>query len=269
MLLKEEAKRIVFSGSSTISDIKTEKDIITSGSCFLQGNLECNGFLSSGTIKGMGQILTHKNFTSSGTMKLDAKIECEGNAKFSGSARINGDIVVKRSLVSSGMLDLSGPLKVGLDLFSSGITKCDSLLINGLLSVSGSVNALEIKAGDGIKSSGSLKVKNDIDSSKFVDITGKLQAGGDINGDNVLIDYSRKEKIVKFNKFHYFVTGNIYAKDLVSINRTVVEGDIRGRSIIIEKYSQVDGNIFYVDDYIIHDKAKISHLPIQIKLEEL
>jgi len=269
MYLKEEAKRMVFSGSSTISDLVTEKDIITSGSCFLQGNLECNSFFSSGTINGMGKILTHKNLTSSGTMKLDTGIECEGNAKFSGSARINGTIVIKKSLVSSGVLNLSGPLKVGLELFSSGVTKCDSLLINGLLSVSGSVNALEIKAGDGIKSSGSLKVKKDIDSSKFVDITGKLQVGGNIYGDNVLIDYSRKEKIVKFNKFHYFVSGGINAKDLISINRTVVEGDIRGRSIIIEKYSQVEGNIYYVDDYIIHDKAKISNLPIQIKLEEL
>jgi predicted acyltransferase (DUF342 family) len=269
MSLKEEAKYMIFSGSSIISDLVTEKGIITSGSCILQGNLECNGFRSSGTMNGKGDILTHKNFACSGNLKLEGEIECEGNAKFSGSAKINGNIVIKRSLVSSGMLNLSGPLKVGLEVLSSGITKCDSLLVNGLLSVSGNVNALEIKAGEGIKSSGSLSVVKDIDCSKFVDITGKLQARGNIYGDNVLIDYSRKEKIVKFKKFHYFVTGNIHAKDLISINRTLVEGNIRGRSIIIERYSRVDGTIYYVDDYIIHDKAKISNPPIQIKLEDL
>ncbi len=269
MSLKEEVKSIVFSGSSIISDMVTDKAIISSGTCTLKGNLECNGFRSSGTMGGTGHILTHKNFASSGTIKLEGEIECEGNAKFSGSTRVNGNIVIKRSLINSGMLTLSGPLKVGLEVLSSGSTKCDSFLVNGLLSISGSVKALEIKAGEGIKSSGSLSVMKDIDSSKFVDITGKLKAGGNIYGDNVLIDYSRKEKIVRFNKFHYFVKGNILAKDLVSINRTIVEGDIRGRSIIIERYSQVYGNIYYVDDYIIHEKAKISNPPIQIKLEDL
>ena len=109
--------------------------------------------------------------------------------------------MIKKSLISSGSLNLSGPLKVGLEVLSSGSTKCDSLLVNGLLSVSGSVKALEVKSGEGIKSSGSLKVDKDIDSSKFVDITGRLYAGGNIYGDNVLIDYSRREKIVKFRKF--------------------------------------------------------------------
>jgi len=269
MSLKEAVKSMIFSGSSIISDLVTDKAIITSGSCTLQGNLECNGFRSSGTMHGTGNILTHKNFASSGTIKLEGEIECDGNAKFSGSAKIHGNVVIKRSLISSGILNISGPLKVGLEALSSGSTKCDSLLVNGLLSVSGSVKALEVKAGEGIKSSGSLSVTKDIDSSKFVDITGKLQAGGNIYGDNVLIDYSRKEKIVKFNRFHYFITGNIHAKDLVSINRTLVEGDIRGRSIIVERYSQVDGTIYYVDDYIIDDKAKISNPPVQIQLEDL
>ena len=269
MSLKEEVNNMVFSGSATISDLVTDKAIITSGTCAIQGNLECNGFRSSGTLHGIGNILTHKNFASSGTIKLEGEIECEGNAKFSGSAKIYGNIVIKRSLISSGILNLNGPLKVGLEALSSGTTKCDSLLVNGLLSVSGSVNALEVKAGDGIKSSGSLSVTKDIDSSKFVDITGKLKAGGNIYGDSVLIDYSRKEKILRFNNFHYFVSGNINAKDLVSINRTLVEGDIRGRSVIIERYSQVNGTIYYVDDYIIDDKAKISNPPVQIKLEDL
>lgn len=269
MSLKEEVTSKFFSGNAFISDLVTDKAIITSGTCTIQGNLECNGFRSSGTLHGIGNILTHKNFASSGTVKLEGAIECEGNAKFSGSAKIHGNIVIKRSFISSGMLNLHGPLKVGLEALSSGSTKCDSLLVNGLLSVSGSVNALEVKAGEGIKSSGSLSVTNDIDSSKFVDITGKLHAGGNIYGDNVLIDYSRKEKIIKFNKFHYFVTGNIHAKDMVSINRTKVGGDLRGRSIIIERYSQVDGTIYYVDDYIIDEKAKISNTPVQIRLEDL
>ncbi|MHA1671299.1 MAG: hypothetical protein ACTSV5_12095 [Promethearchaeota archaeon] len=269
MSLKEEVKSIRFSGSSLISDMVTEKAIISSGSLTLQGILECNGLRSSGSIYGIGNILTHKNLASSGTMKLEGEIECDGNAKFSGTTEIDGNIVIKRSLINSGNLTLNGPLKVGLEVLSSGSTKCGSLLINGLLSISGSVKALEVKAGEGIKSSGSLSVTKDIDSSKFVDISGKLHAGGNIYGDNVLIDYSRKEKIMKFKKFHYFIKGNISAKDLVSINRTIVEGDIRGRSIIIERNSQVNGTIYYVDDYLIEDKAKISNPPIQIKFEDL
>ncbi len=269
MSLKEEISSMVFSGSSTISDLITEKAIITSGSCTLQGNLECNGFQSSGAMHGRGTIITHKNFASSGALNLEGAIECDKNAKFSGSANIYGNIIIKRTFINSGVLNLSGPLKVGLEALSSGHTKCDNLLVNGLLSVSGSVNALEIKAGDGIKSSGSLSVMKDIDSSKFIDITGKLKVGENIYGDTVLIDYGRKERILKFIKFNYIVNGNINAKNLVSIDRTLVKGDIRGRSIIIEKNSQVKGNIYYVDDYIIHDKAKITKPPIQIKFEDL
>ena len=269
MSLKEVVNNTVYSGNSIITDLITENAIVISGACIIKGNIECNGFRSSGSVQGTGNILTHKNYASSGNMKFEGTIECEENARFSGSSNIYGTIIIKRNLISSGSLNLSGPLKVGLETLSSGSTRCDSLLVNGLLSISGSVKALEVKAGEGIKSTGSLSVKKDIDSSKFVDITGNLQVGGNLYGESVLIDYSRKEKIRKFKKFHYFITGNIYAKDLVSINRTIVQGDIRGRSIIIERYSQVDGTIYYVDDFIIDDKAKVQNPPVRIKLEDL
>lgn len=269
MSFKEELNSIVYSSSSAITDLVTDKAIKASSSFSINGNLECNGFRSSGSVHGIGTILTHKNFSSSGSINLKGAIECEGNAKFSGSTKIQGNVVIKKSLVNSGSFNLFGSLKVGAELLSSGHTECDELLVNGLLSASGSVKALEIKAGDGIKSSGSLNINKDIDSSKFVDITGNLKIGGDVYGDNVLIDYSRREKIRKFKNFHYIVAGNIYAKDLVSINRTRVKGDIRGRSIIIEKYSQVDGTIYYVDDFIIDDKAKVQNPPVRIKLEDL
>jgi cytoskeletal protein CcmA (bactofilin family) len=269
MSLEEEISSMVFSGNKIISDLVTDKAIITSGNFTLQGNLECNGFRSSGSMHGKGTIITHKNFASSGTLKFEGEIECDENAKFSGSANISGNIIIKRTFICSGALNLLGNLKVGLEALCSGLTKCDNLLVNGLLSISGRLEALEVEAGDGIKSSGTLSVMKDIDSSKFVDITGKLNVGGNIYGDTVLIDYGRKERILKFIKFNYIVNGNIHAKNLVSIDRTLVEGDIRGRSIIIEKNSQVKGNIYYVDDYIIHDKAKITKPPIQIKLEAL
>lgn len=269
MSFEEELNTIVYSTSSIIADLETDKAIKTSSSCRINGNLECNGFRSSGSLHGIGTILTHKNFFSSGSINLKGAIECDGNAKFSGSTNIQGNIVIKKTLVNSGSFNLFGSLKVGAELLSSGHTECDELLVNGLLSASGNLKTLEIKAGDGIKSSGSLTVNKDIDSSKFVDITGNLKIGGNIYGDNVLIDYSRREKIRKFKNFHYFIAGSIYAKDLVSINRTIIKGDIRGRSIIIEKYSQVDGTIYYVDDFIIDDKAKVQNPPVRIKLEDL
>ena len=77
---KKEIEQLNFSGSSTLSNFSTDKIVKTSGSCTIDGNFESNGFISSGTLKGRGNLLIHGNLKNSGNFKLIGSIFCEKKA---------------------------------------------------------------------------------------------------------------------------------------------------------------------------------------------
>ena len=264
------SNKLIFSGTATLANISTDKDIKTSGFCKIEGNIESHGFKSSGRLSGTGNILAHGYFKNSGSMNLLGSIFTEDKAVLSGSTKIDGNLEAKRSLVSSGSLQISSKLNAISQVKISGRSKIgEDLTVNGILIVSGSVEAHNVRVREYINSYGSMDVFTDIKADKVVDISGKLNCRGNVAGESVLIDYKRKVKKYIWSKFPYSVNGSVNAKDLVNIDRTIIHGDIKARNVIIGQHSQVDGTIYYVDDCIIHDKANIKNNPVKINLEDL
>ena len=262
--------RLSFSGSSTISNLITEKMVRISGSCRIDGNIESNGFQSSGSVSGKANLLIHGILKNSGIFKLVGSIFCEGKASFSGSTKIDGDLEVKRSMLNSGSLFISGKLNVIGQVKLSGSSEIgNGIKVLGTLINSGSLKTEAIKVKENISSSGSLYVLNNIISEKLIDISGKMTCHQSISGESVLLSFKKKEKKRLFVKFKHQVDGNIEAKDLVSIDRAKVNGDIRCRSALIGRDVEIDGVIYYVDDCIIDEKAIINYKPVKISEEDL
>jgi cytoskeletal protein CcmA (bactofilin family) len=267
---EKENNRLSFSGSSTISNLSTEKKIRISGSCKIEGNLESNGFLSSGSVSGKGNLLIHGNIKNSGSFKLVGSIFCENMARFSGSTKIDGNLEVKRTMVNSGSLFISGKLNVIGQVKLSGSSEVgNGITILGTLINSGGLRTQAIKVKDNISSSGSLNVLNNIESEKLIDISGKMTCHQNIIGESILLSFNKREKKRLFVKFKHQVDGNIEAKDLVSVDRAKVHGDIRCRSALIGKDVDVQGVIYYVDDCIIDEKAILKNKPVKISEDNL
>jgi len=51
--------------------------------------------------------------------------------------------------------------------------------------------------------------------------------------------------------------------------KILVNGDVKGRNVIISKGTEVLGTIYYVDSIDVHDKTILANKPIQIKEEDL
>ncbi|TFG21368.1 MAG: hypothetical protein EU533_05470 [Promethearchaeota archaeon] len=267
---EKEIEQLNFSGSSTLSNFSTDKIIITSGSCTIDGNLESNGFISSGTLNGKGNLLIHGNIKNSGSFKLIGSIFCENKVVSSGSTKIDGTLEVKKSMVSSGslfiseMLNVIGQVKMsGRSEIGKGITILGTLINTGIL------KTLENKVKDNIYSSGILDVLDNITSENLIDISGKLTCHQNISGGTVLLSFKKEEKKRLFVRFKHQVDGNIHAKDLASIDRAKINGDIRCRTALIGKDVQVDGTIYYIDDCIIDEKATVLHEPVKISEDQL
>jgi cytoskeletal protein CcmA (bactofilin family) len=270
MTIEKENNKLSFSGSSTISNLITEKVIRISGSCKIDGNLESNGFQSSGSVSGKGNLLIHGSLKNSGSFKLAGSIFCENMARFSGSTKIDGDLEVKRSMVNSGSLFISGKLNVIGQVKLSGSSEiANGITILGTLVNSGGLKTEAIKVKDNVSSSGSLYVLNNIISEKLIDISGKMTCHQSIYGESILLSFKKKEKKRLFVKYKHQVDGNIEAKDLVSIDRAKVNGDIRCKSALIGKDVEIKGTIYYVDDCIIDEKAIVNQKPVKISEEDL
>ncbi len=73
----------------------------------------------------------------------------------------------------------------------------------------------------------------------------------------------------KYFRIFYEIGGNVIAKNTVDIARSHVKGDIKARKVIIRRWTQVDGTVYFADDYKIHKRAKLVNEPVRISKEEL
>ena len=219
-----------FSGSGSLSKMKYEDTIASSGSLRMDGDIECLGFRSSGSARGEGNLIVHGNFKSSGSFNLNGALKGEGNAKSSGSATINNGINIK------GVLENSGSLRVG-----------------------GGVEATQ-----GIRFSGSSRVDGGLNSDEIIEIDGSTTVKGDIKAKKVLFGSLTHYGGKKVKKHPYKVFGNIFAADDLELINTFVEKDVRGRNVKIGKRTEIMGNVYYIDTIEIDPKATLAHDPIQI-----
>jgi len=219
-----------FSGSGTLSKMKYEDIIKSSGSLRMNGDIECLGFRSSGSARGEGNLIVHGDFKSSGSFNLHGALHGDGNAKSSGSATITKGINIK------GVLENSGSLRVG----------------NG-------VDAIQ-----GIRFSGSSRVDGELNSEETIEINGSTTVKGSVKAKKVFIGTQTHFGGKKVTKHPYKVFGNIFATDDLEIINTFVEKDVRGRNVKIGKKTEILGKVYYIDNIEVDPKAVLAHEPIQI-----
>lgn len=222
------------SGSGRISEGKINDELIVSGSARIEGDFECNGFKSSGSLKGKGNLTVHGEVKSSGSFRLDGHLNSDGNARFSGSTTVGGVLLVK------GVVGSSGSFRIG--------NKVEGL--------------------QGIRFSGSSNVKGDVLSQKTIIIEGSTTINGDIKGEDIYIGRERLLRVRKLFKHPYKVYGHIFAEKDVDLIGTYVDGDVRGRNVKIGRATEVVGTVYYIDSIEIDPKATLINKPVQISFDD-
>ncbi|MBY9014825.1 MAG: hypothetical protein KGD68_03965 [Candidatus Lokiarchaeota archaeon] len=218
------------SGSGRLSGMTLKDTLVVSGSVKINGNFECEGFRSSGSMRGEGDLTVQRDVKSSGSFRLSGNLEAKGNAKFSGSTTIGQGI------------------KIGGEFRNSGSLRTGD----------------KIEADQGMRLSGSTRVEGGLFSQETIEIEGSTTINGDINANEVLIGAQTAIMDKRIIKHPYFVSGSIYGVDTVNINYTIVDGDVKGRHVIIGKRTEVAGNVYYIDSIEVDDKAVLANEPIQI-----
>jgi cytoskeletal protein CcmA (bactofilin family) len=216
------------SGSSTLPEGKIDEELISSGSTKINGDLECKGFKSSGSIKGSGNLTINGDFRNSGSFRLVGSVSVAGDAKSSGSTTIKGEILIK------GKYTKSGSLKAGD----------------------------QVEAINGAKISGSTNIKGNLMSQKDINLKGAATIDGNIKADNIYIGMD----IDIFRPWRpYKVYGNVIADNEVNIKKIHVAGDVKGQDVIIGIGSEILGNVYYTNSIEVSSQAKLAKEPIQIK----
>ncbi|MFX1478067.1 MAG: hypothetical protein ACFFCI_08040 [Promethearchaeota archaeon] len=220
------------SGSGRLLEGKIDDNLVTSGSARIDGDFECNGFRSSGSFRGSGNLTVHGDFRSSGSFRVHGSLKGDGNGRTSGSASVDGKISI------DGFFRSSGSLRVG-----------------------GKIEALE-----GIRFSGSASVQEGLFSQNSIDIEGSFISNGKITGKDIFIGVNQKKKT---SRQSYKVYGNIFGINTVDIAGTYVDGDVKARNVKLSKGTEVSGNVYYVNSIEIDKKTKLANEPIQINEEEM
>ncbi len=222
------------SGSGKLSEGKIDENLQSSGSVRLQGDFECMGLRSSGSLRGAGNLTVHGDVKSSGSFRLAKHLRGDGNGRFSGSTTVVGAILIEGVLVNSGSLSVG----------------------------------LKVEAQGGIRFSGSSRIQRGVFSQNNIIIDGTTTINGDVQGYDVFIGHERRFTRKLF-KQPYKISGSILAKDNAELIGTYVGGDVRGMNVIIGIGTEVSGTVYYVNNIEIHNKAKVSHGPIQIAANDL
>ncbi len=314
-----------FASFSVLESIHTERDIKISGRGKLEGDIECNAFKSSGSLKGKGNITTHGNFKSSGRVELEGTIlsdgdinssgpfvvigsvqcigkfhnagstkisnslhcgggyhtsgpvniggsvQCGQNFHSSGTMQIRGKVIIDGSLNSSGALTILSFLRCANDAHLSGRTKVqEDITIYGVLRASGRIEGEFVEAKKGIELSGTTEIFNDLESDDYIKTSGKLTVEGDLLAKQVIFK-DPKPKIfnIKPKGYSREIRGNIKASELVDINRTLVEKDVRGKKVIIGRYCKIIGTVYYVDECDVDETAELLKPAVKIDAEQL
>ncbi len=222
------------SGSGKLSAGKIDDELIVSGSARIEGDFECNGFRSLGSLKGKGNLTVHGDVKSSGSFRLNGHLRSDGNVKSSGSAVLGGAILAK------GQVGSSGSLRAGNK-------------IEGL---------------QGIRLLGSSNVQGDVLSEKTIIIEGSTTINGNIKGEDV---YIGRERLLsrKLFKHPYKVYGHIFAEKDVDLISAYIDGDVRGRDVKIGRATEVVGTVYYIESIEIDPKAKLANDPVQISIDDI
>ncbi|MBY8984577.1 MAG: hypothetical protein KGD65_05910 [Candidatus Lokiarchaeota archaeon] len=223
------------SGSGKLSGGKIDEELYTTGSTRIEGDFECDGFKSSGSFRGSGNLIVHGDIKSSGSFRLEGSINGDGDVGSSGSTRVGGKISIL------GYFKSSGSLRVGDN----------------------------IKALEGINFSDSSNIRGNIYSERGILISGSTTVYGNVDGNVIDLGVGRVLGSRGAFKHPVKVYGSVHASKSVNLVRALVEGDVRGKHVIIGKNTEILGKVYYVDTIEKHEKSILNHDPIQISAKEL
>jgi cytoskeletal protein CcmA (bactofilin family) len=193
--MEENLQDVKISGAGKIGGGKF-REVKISGSGTITGNLECDGFNTSGASTVNGDVKT-KNLDVSGSTQIKGNVEAE-NIKISGGSNITGDVVTK------------------------------AIKISGASKIRGNLHAEEIEI------SGSVEIKEDCEAERFK-VRGGFEIGGLLNAGDIEISIYGRCRVREIGGEKIDIrrgSGNIFAKMIKFIfvqgerlTTSVIEGD--------------------------------------------
>ena len=228
-----EPQVMQFDGLAKIPAGKILQDIKINGLGNIGGNFECDGLHTEGFLRAKGNLVLHGDFKCEGAFTCKGKLKCDQDVHIEGATSIRESV------------------KVNGSLHNEGAFKCKD----------------HLRAINGAFFAGAATVKGDLSSHGTIKILGRGKILGNIVGENVIIAISDKVKL-PFSK-RSLVTGDIAVKEKVSIDNIKVLGEIQGKIIQIGENSEIQGNVFYVDEVEISSDAHLLHEPVKISAEQL
>ena len=213
-----------------------------------------------------GKIL--QDIKISGLGKIDGDFECD-SLSAEGLLRAKGDLVINGDFKCEGAFTCKGKLKCEQDVHIEGATKISkSINVDGSIHIEGAFKCKDqVRAIAGASFAGTTTVKGDLLSHGTIKILGRGKISGNIVGENVIIKKSYDVK-TPFSK-RSLIMGDIAVKEKVSVDNIKVLGEIQGRIVNIGDNSEIQGNVFYVDEINISPEALLIHEPVKISVEQL
>ena len=124
----------------------------------------------------------------SGAGKVQGSLKCE-ELHCSGASNVQGDVDCAGELCTSGAGKMAGSVRCG-SLTASGTFSAQTVQVEGLASVSGSLRTEQALTADELRASGSCRVSGDIEAETAV-LSGAVQIGGLLNAETVEISANR------------------------------------------------------------------------------
>ena len=228
-----ETRVMKFDGLARIPAGKILQDIKINGFGRIDGDFECDSLHTEGLLRSKGDLVLHGDFKCEGAFTCKGKLKCEQDVHIEGATRIRKSVNVKGSLHIEGAF------------------KCKD----------------HIHVIEGAIFEGMTTVKGDLSSHGTIKILGRGKISGNVVGENVIIEKSENVKL-PFSK-RSLITGDIAVKEKVSIDNIKVLGEIQGKIVHIGENSEIQGNVFYVDEIDITPSAQLMHEPVKITAEQL
>jgi cytoskeletal protein CcmA (bactofilin family) len=228
-----EPRVMQFDGLAKIPAGKILQDIKISGFGRIDGDFECDGLHTEGLLRSKGNLVIHGDFKCEGAFTCKGKLKCDQDVHIEGATSFREGVYVK------GALHIEGAFKC-----RDNIRAIKSALF-----------------------AGSTKVKGDLSSHGTIKIFGRGRIYGNVVGENVIIEKSDKVKL-PFSR-RSLITGDIAVKGNITIDNIKVIGEIQGRNVHIGENSEIQGNVFYVDEIDISSGALLMHEPVKISADQL
>ncbi|MHA1610952.1 MAG: hypothetical protein ACTSVZ_00205 [Promethearchaeota archaeon] len=227
-----DPKAMKISGYTKMPAGKFLQDIRIDGLVVFGGDFECDNLHASGMLRAKGNLLFHGNLNCDGAFIGKGNLLCEENASISGLVRVKDKIEVQKSL------HIGGSFKSGSDVSVNGNASFD----------------------------GAIKIKGNLEVGQNLTLSGRSIMKRNLKANS--IKFTKPNK--KFNLFRLKskAFGNLYAEESLEIYNCIVRGDIYAKNIILGENTIVKGKITYSESISKASNVRISQSPVQKSFDQ-